>query len=188
MQLVWPSVRYLSGYIDALRRGWSLYNLPSEAAQGELEKIAADPHAFLALQVDKTGAGPPVKLPDGSMVARLPGYRKWLWDGEFCGAIGFRWQPGTSELPPYVLGHIGFSVVPWKRRQGYATKALNMLLAEVREEHLEYVELTTGVSNLASQRVISANGGICVERFFKPPAYGGAESFRYRIYFSPPAG
>src|SRR2546430_6881442 len=36
-------------------------------------------------------------LPDGSVVPRLPGYRKWIWDGEFCGVIGFRWQPGRSE-------------------------------------------------------------------------------------------
>lgn len=39
-------------------------------------------------------------LPDSTTVARLPGYRLWLCDTEFCGSIGFRWQPGTSQLPP----------------------------------------------------------------------------------------
>jgi predicted acetyltransferase len=187
MQLVWPADQYLSGYIDALQRGWSTDNLRPEAGKEELARIAADPHDFLGLQDHRDGGGPPVTLPDGSTVARLPGYRKWLWDGEFCGAIGFRWQPGTNELPPYCLGHIGFSVVPWKRRRGYATRALSLLLTEIRQENLDYVELTTDVSNIASQRVISANGGVCVERFFKPVAYGGAESFRYRIYFVRPA-
>jgi predicted acetyltransferase len=43
------------------------------------------------------------------------------------------------------------------------------------------VEITTDVTNVASQRVIEANGGVIVERFFKPAGYGGAESLRYRI-------
>jgi predicted acetyltransferase len=41
-----------------------------------------------------------------------------MWDGEFCGSIGLRWLPGTEELPPHCLGHIGYAVVPWKRRLG----------------------------------------------------------------------
>jgi len=53
-------------------------------------------------------------------------------DGVFSGAIGFRWQGGTAELPPSVLGHIGFSIVPWKRGNGYAKQALNLMLGEGR--------------------------------------------------------
>ena len=91
------------------------------------------------------------------------------------------WQPGTTELPPHVLGHIGYSVVPWKRNRGYATRALSLLLADVRNEGLDYVELTTDPTHVPSQRVILANGGQLVEHFQKPAAYGGAESLRFRI-------
>lgn len=104
-----------------------------------------------------------------------------MWDGEFCGSIGFRWQPGTPDLPPHCLGHIGYSVVPWKRGLGYATQALADILPEAIRAGLPYVELTTEVSNIASQRVIEANGGRVVERFNKLACYGGAESLRYRI-------
>jgi predicted acetyltransferase len=104
-----------------------------------------------------------------------------MWDGEFCGSIGFRWQPGTTELPPYCLGHVGYSVVPWKRQRGYATRALQLLLPHARAEGLAYIELTTDADNLASRRVIEANGGTLIERFYKPVVYGGAESLRYRI-------
>jgi Predicted acetyltransferase len=187
MHLVWPADEYLPGYVDALERGWSPDNLRPEAGQEELANIISDRSAFLAQQVDPAGAGPEVTLPDGSIVPRLPGYRRWLWDGEFCGVIGFRWQPGTSELPPHCLGHIGFSVVPWKRRRGYATTGLSLLLADIPREDFEYVELTTDVTNVGSQRVIEANGGIQVETFFKPASLGGAESFRYRIYFRAPS-
>jgi predicted acetyltransferase len=104
-----------------------------------------------------------------------------MWDGEFCGAINLRWQPGSAELPPYCLGHIGYTVVPWKRGRGYATQALRLFLPRAREEGLEYVELVTEAANTASRRVIEANGGELVEQFRKPAVHGGAESLRYRI-------
>ena len=43
------------------------------------------------------------------------------------------------------------------------------------------VELTTDASNVASRKVIEANGGRLVEQFTKPAGYGGAESMRFRI-------
>ena len=95
--------------------------------------------------------------------------------------IGLRWQPGTEALPPYVLGHIGFSVVPWKRQRGYATRALALLLADARREGLRWVELTTKLDNVASQRDIEANGGRLVERFTTPGEYGEREALRFRI-------
>ena len=179
--LVWPTLELLPSYVAALERGWSPDTLRAEAAQEELELIASDPAAFVAGHVDREGAGPPVTLPDGTKAARLPGYRRWIWDGDFCGVIGLRWQAGTEELPPYVLGHIGFSVVPWKRERGYATRALALLLADANQEGLRRVELTTKLENVASQHVIAANGGQLVERFTTPGEYGEREALRFRI-------
>lgn len=181
MELVWPGEAHLASYVDALRQGWSPDNLRPEAAQDELARIEQDPTLFLAQQVDREARGPRVILPDGSAAARIPGYRKWMWDGEFCGSISLRWQPGTTALPPYVLGHIGYAVVPWKRGRGYATRALALLLPDARAEGLAYVELTTESDNAASQRVIKANGGVLVERFQRLAVHGGAETLRYRI-------
>ena len=181
MNLVWPAAQYLPGYVHALRQGWSRDNLRPHAALDDLARIAENPDRFLSEQVDREAKGPLITLPDGSTVPRLPGYSRWMWDGEFCGSIGFRWQPGTSELPPHCLGHIGYSVVPWKRGRGYATRALQLLLPQAGEEGLAYIELTTDSDNIASRRVIEANGGKLIERFHKPAAYGGAESLRFRI-------
>lgn len=184
-ELVWPAQAYLSSYVDAIERGWTPDNLRAEAGREELVRIRENANLFLSQQVDREGRGPPIALPDGKVVPRLPGYTRWMWDGAFCGVIGFRWQPGTTELPPHCLGHIGFSVVPWKRGLGYATRALALLLADVRREGLPYVELTTDISNIASQRVMIANGGKVVEQFNKPEGYGGAPSLRFQIRLGP---
>jgi predicted acetyltransferase len=182
MELVVPSLAHLDGYADALRRGWSPDNVRlDEAAREELAAIALDPAAFVASLDDREAKGAPIKLPDGTQVARLPGYRRWMWDGEFCGSIGFRWQPGTEALPPSCLGHIGYAVVPWKRRRGYASEALALLLPEARKEGLAYVELTADLDNLPSQKVITANGGALVKRFAKGAAYGDVEAVLFRI-------
>lgn len=116
MQLIRPALEYLANYVAALGRGWSADNVRGAvAAHEELEQIRIDSRLFLANMEDLEAKGPPVKLPDGSVVSRLPGFRRWLWDGDFAGSIGFRWQPGTTALPPHCLGHIGYAVVPWKQ-------------------------------------------------------------------------
>ena len=181
MKLVWPAAEHLAGYTRALQRGWSPDNRRPEAAQEQLARIAGDPAGFLAEQVDREAKGPKIILPDGSEVARLPGYHKWMWDGEFCGSISFRWQPGTTALPPYCLGHIGYSVVAWKRRRGYATRALALMLPEAAQEGLAYVEIVTTADNVASRKVIEANGGRLIEEFQQDEDYPGAKSLRYRI-------
>jgi predicted acetyltransferase len=182
LQLVVPALSHLDAYSEALRRGWSQDNLRvEEAAREDLARIAEAPVAYIAAQDRRDPSGELITLPDGSQVPRLPSYRRWMWDDGFCGSIGFRWQPGTPTLPPYVLGHIGYSVVPWKQRRGYATRALALLLPEVRREGLAYVELTTDPDNLPSQKVITANGGVLVKRFRKDAAYGGQEALLFRI-------
>jgi predicted acetyltransferase len=184
MKLVWPSRDYLPSYVEALQRGWSPDNVRGEAAaRAELNRIAADADEFLASLVDREARGDPIPLPDGTTVPRLPGYCRWMWDGEFCGRIGLRWQPGTEALPPHCLGHIGYTVVPWKQRRGYATRALGEMLRDASALGLRYVEITTDPDNIASQRVIEANGGVLVEEFVKPVALGGKRGLRYRVTF-----
>lgn len=181
VRLVIPSREYLPGYVAALERGWSPDNLRPEVAQEQLAKIAGDADGFLAGLVDREARGGPITLPDGSQVRRLPGYTLWIVDGEFCGSINLRWQPGTTALPPTCPGHIGYAIVTWKRNRGYAKKALALMLREARREGLAEVTITTDPGNVASQRVIEANGGAPPEGFDRGAQYGHAEGLRYRL-------
>lgn len=90
MHLVIPSLQHIESYTLALAKGWSSNNIRQSQAQEELEKIKTDPQAFLASLDSTQVAGEPVTMPDGSQVPRLPGFRRWMWDGEFCGSMGFR--------------------------------------------------------------------------------------------------
>jgi predicted acetyltransferase len=183
MRLVRPALDHLDSYVDALRRGYSPDNLRGEAAaQEDLAFIACDAAGFLASLDDREARGAPITLPDGSRVVRLPGFHRWMWDGEFAGSIGIRWQPGTSALTASCPGHIGYSVVPWKQRRGYAKSALATMLGEARAIGLAYVDITTEPENIASRKVIEAHGGQLVERFLRPASLNDDETLRYRVH------
>ena len=58
-------------------------------------------------------------------------------------------------------GHVGYGIVPWKRRRGYATQALRLLLPVAAQvTGLRRVSLTCDTDNAASCAVIEANGGV----------------------------
>ena len=181
MRLLRPSPELLPGYVAALERGWSPDSLSATATAEELAAIDADPSGFLAGLEDLDALGTPIRLADGSLAPRLPGFWRWIWDDGFCGAIGLRWQPGTAALPDHIMGHVGYGIAAWRQGQGYATRALALLLPQAWSLGLEHVEVVTEPGNLASRRVAAACGGLLVERFRTDPLYGSVEKLRYRI-------
>ena len=165
-----PAREHLASYAAALAPRLVARQRPRPVtAERSSTRIAADPAAFLAGLDHRDPAGATHHAPRRHPVPRLPGFVRWIWDGALAGSIGLRWQPGTDDLPPHVLGHVGYAVVPWKRRRGYATRALALLLPEARAQGLRRLELTTEPENLASRRVIERNGGILIERDREAP-------------------
>ena len=163
--LLRPSADHLPAYDAALAKGWSPNNLRPEAAEEERARIVEAPQALLASFEDPEGLAGDVTMPDGTRVPRLPGIRRFIWDGDFAGVISLRWTKDGGPLPPTCLGHVGYAVVPWKRRQGLATRALREICAVALGYGLRQIEVTTEVDNVISQRVIEKAGGVHVKDF-----------------------
>jgi predicted acetyltransferase len=175
-----PQNAMLDSFVDALKRGWSPHS-EVDVSRQLLDEIKTDANGYLVKVSDKRPAGGTRTLDDGRVVPLLPQRIRWIWDGDFCGQINLRWQPGTSELPEYVLGHVGYAVVPWKRGHGLARKALRHMLAEARDVGLLHIDACTTTDNIASQRVIESNGGILQEQFHSHMFDATVERLRYRI-------
>jgi predicted acetyltransferase len=182
VDLVRPARAHLPGYVAALRSGWSPDNVRGRVtAEAQLAAIERDPAGFLDGMDYRDTRGATVELPDGSHVPRLPGFTRWIWADGMAGSINLRWQEGTSALPPHLLGHVGYAVVPWLRGRGIGTRALALLLPLARAEGLDRMELTTDPDNPASRRLIERNGGVFLGEFDKGPQYGGGRSLRFEI-------
>lgn len=186
MELVTPARKHLDDYVAALETGWSPNNLRPEAATEQLEKIHSDPDGFLFGLQDPDGTGPAVRLPDGSYVQRLPSLRRWMWADGFCGTIGLRWAKGSADLPPTASGHVGYAVVPHRRREGHASNALLGILPLAKSIGLPHIDITTDVGNLASIGVMTKAGAVFQKRYPKHPMLGLGDEVLYRINLSPP--
>ena len=57
-------------------------------------------------------------------------------------------------------GHVGYHVVPRYRRQGHATAMLAAACGKCREYGMTRLLVTCQAGNIASRRVIEANGGV----------------------------
>ena len=154
LSLVVPDLAYLPGYLDALLRGWS----PNNTRDVSTEQIELYHESPERLVYELTRQDGMIDI-GGRHVPRLPNRVFWMWDGEFCGTINLRYVLGTEALPAYVSGHVGYAVVPWKQRRGYATVALGMMLPVARAVGLKRVLVTCDATNEASRKVILANGG-----------------------------
>ena len=155
LRLVAPNLDDLPGYAAALEAGWSP-DTTRDVSGEHLALLRRDPAGLIHELTRQDGT---IRTASG-VVPRLPNRVFWLDDGEFCGTINLRFAPGTDALPPHVNGHVGYAVVPWKRRRGHATEALRLMLPVARECGLKRIQITCDDDNEPSRRVIAANGGV----------------------------
>ena len=103
--------------------------------------------------------------------------------GNSAGASGCAGSAGTEALPPYCLGHIGYAVVPWKQRRGYADAVRsascwpNASGLRVFASSSSPPTRTTWPHGGSSR----PTGGVLVEEFRHAPFLGAQRKIRHRV-------
>ena len=82
------------------------------------------------------------------------------------GRVSFRHE--LNDFLERIGGHIGYAVLPSHRGRGYAKNMLKQSLRFAKEIGLNKVLITCDVNNIASIRVVEANGGILENTTNKP--------------------
>lgn len=145
-----PDSRYRSSYIAALRE------FHAEDRNTELDAGALDEPAAFAAFVEELHATAldDTPRPEGW----VPGTNLWyIVDSDYVGSVQIR-----HWLTPALMsfgGHIGYEVRPTARRHGHATRMLALSLPIARSLGIDRALLTCDHTNIASQKVIQANGG-----------------------------
>lgn len=166
-RLVPPAVRHAGSYTEALREGFrrGAQEAVSDLRVREIEKDFAD---YLAMITDQTGC---IRLPNGDLVPKVPFSLYWLTDGNrFIGEASLRHRLNANLMREG--GHIGYGIRPSYRGLGFGRRILALTLVECRRHGLDRVLVTCLESNVASARIIEANGG-ALENVIADPAGRG---------------
>ena len=128
----------------------------------------ADPDAYLRWLADMERAE---TCPPGLVTQTT----FWAMDDEDRVLASSRLRHGLSPALRREGGHIGYDVRPSARRRGLGTRLLSLTLEEARRIGLPRVLLTCDDDNVASGRIILANGGLEIDPVrLRPNRQGGS--------------
>lgn len=174
MQLVLPSVAYKSSYIEAVKEFQADHSFPLMERTYDKLSISELEDNFEDYVEKKKSESRGENLPEGY----IPATTYWLVDGgEYIGNIGIRhWL--TEKLEKWG-GHIGYSIRPSKRGQGYGNKILELALPKAKELGINRLLITCDATNTASQKIIEKNGGVLENQVPNPET--GVDKLRFWI-------
>lgn len=161
LKLVLPSYEYA----DEIRSFRSDFLSAGSAMDGcGCLRRCDDPNEFIRLSLEDSD---PDTLHDGHILStQLLCIRQS--DSRLVGAIQIRPDMHGNELLEKYIGNIGYCVRPRERRKGYAGQMLHLALEYCRALGLDEVILSCEPENIASERVILANGGIYESTVYWP--------------------
>lgn len=148
LRLMPPDAKYQATYLAAMRE----FQAEGRHLDRDPEALARDFPAFVRELLGRTE---PANAPPGRVAETM----LWLVDGDiYAGRVSIRHE--LNEALRLFGGHIGYEIRPSLRRRGYGREALRLALPYARAIGLRRVLVTCDESNVASKKIIEANGGI----------------------------
>ena len=148
IELVLPSSRYRTSYLDALAEYRAEGRVPPQAAM--IETDGFDAFVARVRRLEDPANVPPEFVQQTTY---------WLVEGDtYLGRISIRHELNDSLL--FEGGNIGYDIRPSARGKGLGTRQLALALPRAREIGLTRALLTCDWDNVRSARVIEANGGV----------------------------
>lgn len=151
-----PCIEVFDSYIQALQEGFFRGN-QNPATPEDIQEILQNPKEFIeSLCACKTEEE---VTPSGKLVHMVPYEILWLHAGNtFIGEVSFRFE--LSPLLEDFGGHIGYGIRPSFQRRGMGCLALEMICERARSRGMDRLLVTCSPDNIASERIILANGGL----------------------------
>jgi predicted acetyltransferase len=170
--LVPPAMRHARSYVAALREGFRRGE-QEIVSERRARQIEADFAGYLAAITDQRGH---ITLASGERVRKVPFSLHWLCDGdEFIGEASIRHQLNAHLMQEG--GHIGYGIRPSWRDRGYGKRILALALVECRRLGIERVLVTCLERNIASAKIIEANGGGLENVIAAPSGHGALRRY-----------
>jgi predicted acetyltransferase len=155
IELIRPKIELFDSYMEFINE---MHELGEKIWEDIIQKGEESPELFIErlLQAETT-----------PIVDRVPETTYWgTIKNEVVGRISFRHK--LNENLSEFGGHIGYEVRPSFRKKGVAKEMLKSLLATPRAKEIGRLLLTCSPDNIASNKTITANGGVLAEtRFVK---------------------
>jgi predicted acetyltransferase len=140
-----PSILYKASYLAALKE----FHAEGRNLQWDYRQVADNFDLFVQGLLKRRDYPAPRKVRETVF---------WLMDEvEFVGRLSLR-HSLTDALRQYG-GHIGYEIRPSRRRQGCGKAILRLGLSEAKAVGLRRVLITCDDTNIASAKIIEANGG-----------------------------
>ena len=115
-----------------------------------------DPGVNFSEYVDKVNSWPDGKSLPGDFVPNS--YYVAVIADKIIGRVSIRHE--LNDFLERIGGHIGYAVIPSQRGRGYVKNMLKQSLGFAKARGLNRVLITCDVNNIASIRVVEANGGV----------------------------
>ena len=150
IKLVFPTIAMEK---DALEFKMKFYNNGEKTIFGSY-KLDVDKYSYLEwLEIIRNNTSVDTANPKFGVSDTLFAMNE---ENEIVGIINIRYDMTEFYKDS---GHIGYSVVPEKRMQGYATEMLKEALIRVKMHRLSEVKVVCSADNIPSRKTIIACGG-----------------------------